>query len=41
MVRGEMNPTRRAIAMKAFKIMDKDGSGLLDINDIRGTYNAK
>jgi len=21
--------------------MDKDGSGLLDINDIRGTYNAK
>lgn len=27
--------------MKAFKIMDKDGSGNLDINDIRGTYNAK
>ena len=27
MVRGEMNPGRRAIAMKAFKIMDKDGSG--------------
>ena len=21
--------------------MDKDGSGKLDINDIRGTYNAK
>ena len=41
MVRGEMNQARRAIAMKAFKIMDKDGSGLLDINDIRGTYNAK
>ena len=41
MVRGEMNPTRKKIAMQAFKIMDKDGSGLLDINDIRGTYNAK
>ena len=27
--------------MKAFNIMDKDGSGVLDINDIRGTYNAK
>ena len=36
-----MNSTRQAIAMKAFKIMDKDGSGQLDINDIRGTYNAK
>ena len=41
MIRGEMNSTRQAIAMKAFKIMDKDGSGQLDINDIRGTYNAK
>jgi len=40
MVRGEMNPTRKKIAMQAFKIMDKDGSGLLDINDIRGTFNA-
>lgn len=41
MIRGEMNPTRKKIAMKAFQIMDKDGSGTLDINDIRGTYNAK
>ena len=41
MVRGEMNPTRKKIALKAFAIMDKDGSGTLDINDIRGTYNAK
>lgn len=40
-VRGEMNDFRRAIAMKAFKVMDKDGSGVLDISDIRGTYNAK
>lgn len=36
-----MNKFRKSIAMKAFKIMDKDGSGKLDINDIRGTYNAK
>merc|ERR1719263_1164304 len=27
--------------MKAYKIMDKDRSGQLDINDIRQTYNAK
>ena len=27
--------------MRAFKLMDKDGSGQLDINDIRQSYNAK
>jgi Ca2+-binding EF-hand superfamily protein len=27
--------------MQAFELMDKDGSGELDINDIRGTYNAR
>lgn len=41
MIRGEMNPFRVAIAKKAFAIMDKDGSGKLDINDIRQNFNAK
>ena len=36
-----MNDFRKAITMKAFKVMDKDGSGILDISDIRGTYSAK
>ena len=27
--------------MQAFKIMDKNGNGVLDIDDIRGTYNAR
>ena len=40
-IRGEMNSFRKAIAMKAYKIMDSDKSGQLDINDIRQTYNAK
>jgi calcyphosin len=40
-VRGAMNQTREAIAMKAYRIMDTDKSGQLDINDIRQTYNAK
>ena len=40
-IKGSMNNARIAIAMKAFKIMDKDGSGILDIDDIRQTYNAK
>jgi calcyphosin len=38
---GEMNDFRMAIAKKAFKLMDKDNSGVIDINDIRGVYNAK
>ena len=40
-IRGEMSSFRRAIALKAYKIMDKDKSGVLDINDIRQNYNAK
>ena len=38
---GEMNDFRMNIAKKAFKIMDSDGSGQIEINDIRGKYNAK
>lgn len=26
--------------MSAFKKIDKDGSGVLDLNDIKGVYNA-
>jgi len=40
-VRGEMNDFRKAFCEKAFKIMDADGSGVLDIGDIRHKYNAK
>merc|ERR1740127_201752 len=36
-----MNQKRVALAKKAYNIMDSDGSGELDINDIRQTYNAK
>jgi len=36
-----MNPTREALAKKAYSIMDSDKSGMLDLNDIRQTYNAK
>lgn len=38
---GEMNDFRMNLAKKAFAVMDKDKSGEIDINDIRGTYNAK
>lgn len=40
-LRGAMNQFRQDISMKAFKIMDKDGSGVIDIRDIKGVYNAK
>jgi hypothetical protein len=36
-----MNPYRKDFVIKAFKKVDRDGSGILDINDIKGTYNAK
>ena len=40
-VAGEMSPIRKAFVAKAFKKIDKDGSGVLDIKDIQGVYNAK
>jgi len=39
-IRGPMNPARKKIVLQAFAKMDKDGSGMLDINDIRGVYSA-
>jgi Ca2+-binding EF-hand superfamily protein len=35
-----MNPFRKGYVQKAFSVLDKDGTGYLDINDIRGVYNA-
>lgn len=39
-IRGPMSAGRKAIAMRAFNKMDSDGSGMIDINDIRGVYSA-
>jgi hypothetical protein len=36
-----MNQFRAKIAKKAFAIMDKDKSGILNLDDIKQTYNAK
>jgi Ca2+-binding EF-hand superfamily protein len=40
-IRGDMNNFRKGLCLQAFKIMDKNGSGEITIDDIRGTYNAK
>jgi len=39
-VRGPLNDFRRQMVDKAFHKIDKDGSGILDITDIKDTYNA-
>ena len=39
-VRGPMNNFRRRLVDKAFDKLDQDRSGILDIDDIRGVYNA-
>ena len=40
-LRGPMNPARKQIVGRAFVIMDKDGNGYIDINDIKGVYSAE
>lgn len=40
-VRGPMNMTRKKIVAQAFKKLDKDGNGWIDINDVRGVYNGR
>jgi Ca2+-binding EF-hand superfamily protein len=40
-IRGELNDFRKAIIEKAFRKIDKDSSGFIDIDDIKDLYNAK
>ena len=39
-IRGELNDFRRALVEKAFRKIDKDSSGVIDIDDIKDIYNA-
>src|SRR3569833_2932186 len=39
-IRGELNDFRRGLIEKAFRKIDKDNSGYLDIEDIKDIYNA-
>ena len=39
-VRGEMNEGRKKISLQAFNVMDKDGSGVIDIIDVKGRYDV-
>lgn len=35
-----MNETRKELVRSAFKKFDRDGNGRVNINDIKGVYNA-
>jgi Ca2+-binding EF-hand superfamily protein len=39
-IRGELNDFRRSLVEKAFRKIDKDSSGVIDIDDIKDIYNA-
>ena len=39
-IRGPMNNNRRKVVLQAYKKLDKDGNGYVDISDIKGVYNA-
>ena len=36
-----MNPARKRLVAQAYAKLDKDGSGYIDVNDIKGVYTAK
>ncbi len=40
-VRGEMNSERRALAVKAFNLLDKNQNGKIEVVDIVQTYNCR
>jgi Ca2+-binding EF-hand superfamily protein len=40
-VRGIMNERRSQLVLAAFKILDVDASGTLELSDVKGKYNAK
>lgn len=40
-LRGPMNPARKKLVAQAYNKLDKDGSGYIDVNDIKGVYSAK
>eukprot|EP01062_Namystynia_karyoxenos_P010163 TRINITY_DN1359_c0_g2_i1.p1 TRINITY_DN1359_c0_g2~~TRINITY_DN1359_c0_g2_i1.p1 ORF type:complete len:414 (+),score=119.29 TRINITY_DN1359_c0_g2_i1:84-1325(+) len=40
-LRGGLGPRRLAVVHRAFRKFDKDGSGVIDLADLRGTYSAE
>jgi Ca2+-binding EF-hand superfamily protein len=40
-IRGEISDARMAAVEKAFDKMDQDGTGIVDINVVKASYDAK
>jgi len=40
-LRGSMNQNRQSLVERAFKMLDKNGNGVVELDDIKGVYNAK
>lgn len=40
-IRGDLNDYRRSLVERAFKKLDRDGSGVIEVDDLVGVYNAK
>jgi Ca2+-binding EF-hand superfamily protein len=38
---GEMNAFRKQLVRRAFEKLDKNSNGLIELDDIKGVYNAK
>jgi Ca2+-binding EF-hand superfamily protein len=39
-IRGELNDFRKSLVEKAFRKIDRDSSGFIEIDDIKDLYNA-
>jgi len=39
-LRGPLSPRREQLVLKAFKLLDADGNGILELCDVQGKYNA-
>ena len=39
-IRGDLSQARLSLVKKAFQKLDRDGSGVVEIDDIRDVYNA-
>jgi Ca2+-binding EF-hand superfamily protein len=39
-MKGDLSPARLALVKKAYNKLDRNGNGIVDINDLRGVYNA-
>jgi Ca2+-binding EF-hand superfamily protein len=40
-IRGDLSDYRRQLVERAFKKLDRDGSGIVEVSDLVGVYSAK